>query len=96
VNSRIPSAGGPTSRRSTNGISARSLRGPVFITDYPKEIKAFLHALKRRREDVAACDLLVPGIVSSSAVPSAKSGTTGLVGRMAEMNIPAEPLKRYI
>ncbi|MCL2354234.1 MAG: asparagine--tRNA ligase, partial [Defluviitaleaceae bacterium] len=43
-------------------ISEVLFKKPVFVTDYPKDIKAFY---MRRNEDgktVAACDLLVPGI----------------------------------
>lgn len=36
--------------------------GPVFLTDYPKEIKAFYMRLNVDNKTVAACDLLVPGI----------------------------------
>jgi asparaginyl-tRNA synthetase len=37
-------------------------RGPVFITDYPKDIKAFYMRLNDDGKTVAACDLLVPGV----------------------------------
>ena len=43
-------------------ITEEVFKKPVFLTDYPKEIKAFY---MRRNDDgrtVAACDLLVPGI----------------------------------
>ena len=36
--------------------------GPVFLTDYPKDIKAFYMKLNEDKKTVAACDLLVPGI----------------------------------
>ena len=35
---------------------------PVFVTDYPKEIKAFYMRLNDDKKTVGACDLLVPGI----------------------------------
>ena len=35
---------------------------PVFVTDYPKEIKAFYMRLNDDGKTVAAVDLLVPGI----------------------------------
>ncbi|MBO6047943.1 MAG: asparagine--tRNA ligase [Erysipelotrichaceae bacterium] len=38
------------------------VKGPVFLTDYPKEIKAFYMRLNDDKKTVAACDLLVPGI----------------------------------
>jgi asparaginyl-tRNA synthetase len=36
--------------------------GPVFVTDYPKEIKSFYMRLNEDGKTVAACDLLVPGV----------------------------------
>ena len=36
----------------------------VFLTDYPKEIKAFYMRLNDDGKTVAACDLLVPGLVN--------------------------------
>lgn len=35
---------------------------PLFVTDYPREIKAFYMRLNDDNKTVAACDLLVPGI----------------------------------
>ena len=37
-------------------------RGPVFVTDYPKEIKSFYMRLNDDGKTVAAMDLLVPGV----------------------------------
>ncbi len=43
-------------------LSEKVVDGPVFITDYPKEIKAFYMRLNDDNKTVAATDLLVPGI----------------------------------
>lgn len=43
-------------------LSEKLVNGPVFITDYPKEIKAFYMRLNDDNKTVAACDLLVPGV----------------------------------
>ena len=43
-------------------ICEEIVKGPVFLTDYPKEIKAFYMRLNDDGKTVAACDLLVPGI----------------------------------
>ncbi|QQK07516.1 asparagine--tRNA ligase [Miniphocaeibacter halophilus] len=43
-------------------LSEKIANGPVFITDYPKEIKAFYMKLNEDGKTVAATDLLVPGI----------------------------------
>ena len=43
-------------------ITEKIYKKPVFVTDYPKEIKAFYMRLNDDGKTVAACDLLVPGV----------------------------------
>lgn len=43
-------------------LSEVVFKKPVFVTDYPKEIKAFYMRLNDDNKTVRACDLLVPGI----------------------------------
>ncbi|SHD77256.1 asparaginyl tRNA synthetase [[Clostridium] ultunense Esp] len=43
-------------------ISEKIFEGPVFVIDYPKEIKAFYMRLNDDGKTVAAMDLLVPGV----------------------------------
>ena len=43
-------------------ITEKIFKKPVFVTDYPKGIKAFYMRLNDDGKTVAACDLLVPGI----------------------------------
>lgn len=43
-------------------ITEEIFKKPVFVTDYPKEIKAFYMRLNDDNKTVAACDLLVPGV----------------------------------
>ncbi len=43
-------------------LSEKLFGKPVFVTDYPKEIKAFYMKLNPDEKTVAACDLLAPGI----------------------------------
>ncbi len=43
-------------------ITEQVVKGPVFLTDYPKEIKAFYMRDNEDGKTVAAVDLLVPGI----------------------------------
>lgn len=38
------------------------IKGPVFVTDYPKDIKAFYMRVNEDGKTVAACDLLVPTV----------------------------------
>ena len=41
-------------------LTEEIIKGPLFLTDYPKEIKAFYMRLNDDGKTVAACDLLVP------------------------------------
>ena len=43
-------------------LTEQIFKKPVFVTDYPKEIKAFYMRLNDDGKTVAAMDLLVPGI----------------------------------
>ncbi len=43
-------------------LTEQVFKKPVFVTDYPKEIKAFYMKLNDDNKTVAAMDLLVPGI----------------------------------
>ena len=43
-------------------ITEEVFKKPVFVVDYPKEIKAFYMRLNEDGKTVAACDLLVPGV----------------------------------
>ena len=43
-------------------LSEEVYKGPVFVTDYPKEIKSFYMRLNDDNKTVAATDLLVPGV----------------------------------
>lgn len=43
-------------------LTEKIFKKPVFVTDYPKEIKAFYMRLNEDNKTVAAMDLLVPGV----------------------------------
>jgi asparaginyl-tRNA synthetase len=43
-------------------IAEQVVKGPVVITDYPREIKAFYMRLNDDEKTVAAMDVLVPGV----------------------------------
>lgn len=43
-------------------LTEKVVKGPMFIIDYPKEIKSFYMKQNDDGKTVAACDLLVPGI----------------------------------
>jgi len=43
-------------------LTEKVFKRPVFVTDYPKEIKAFYMRMNEDNKTVAAMDLLVPGV----------------------------------
>ena len=60
---------------------------PVFVTDYPKEIKAFYMKLNPDGKTVAACDLLVPGIGEIIGGSQREDNFEKLLKRMKELNL---------
>jgi asparaginyl-tRNA synthetase len=77
-------------------ICEKIANGPVFITDYPKDIKAFYMRMNDDGKTVAACDMLVPGVGELIGGSQREERYDHLVRRMNELNIPLEPLKWYI
>lgn len=69
--------------------------GPVFITDWPKDIKAFYMKLNDDNETVAAVDLEVPGSGELIGGSQREDDYDKLINRMKEMNIPRENLEWY-
>ena len=69
--------------------------GPVFITDWPKDIKAFYMKLNDDNETVAAVDLEVPGSGELIGGSQREDDYDKLINRMKEMNIPLESLDWY-
>ncbi len=64
---------------------------PVFLTDYPKEIKAFYMRLNDDGKTVAAADLLVPGIGELCGGSQREERIDVLEKRMGEMGLnPAD------
>ena len=60
---------------------------PVFVTDYPKDIKAFYMRLNDDNKTVAACDLLVPGVGEIIGGSQREERYDVLKSRMAEMDL---------
>ncbi len=77
-------------------ICEQVVQGPVFLTDYPKDIKAFYMRLNDDGKTVAACDLLVPAIGELVGGSQREERYDMLKQRMDDMNIHAESLKWYL
>lgn len=72
-------------------LTEQSFKRPVFVTDYPKEIKAFYMRLNDDGKTVAAMDLLVPGVGEIIGGSQREEREEMLLKRMSEYSInPAE------
>lgn len=72
------------------------VKGPVFLTDYPKEIKAFYMRLNEDGKTVAACDMLVPGVGELIGGSQREERLDVLQNRMAEIGMKEEALDWYL
>ena len=70
--------------------------GPVFIKDWPKDIKAFYMKLNDDKETVAAVDLEVPGAGELIGGSEREADYDKLVKRMKEMKVPVEGMEWYL
>ena len=70
--------------------------GPVFITDWPKDIKAFYMKLNDDNETVAAVDLEVPGAGEIMGGSQREDDYNKLVKRMDELKMDKTDLEWYI
>ena len=69
---------------------------PVFVTDYPKEIKAFYMRLNDDGKTVAAMDCLVPGIGEIIGGSQREERLDVLTARMAELGLKEEDYWWYL
>ncbi len=69
---------------------------PVFVTDYPKEIKAFYMKLNEDGKTVAAMDCLVPGIGEIIGGSQREDDYDKLVKRMEECGLNQEDYNFYL
>ena len=69
---------------------------PVFVTDYPKDIKAFYMRLNDDGKTVAACDLLVPGVGEIIGGSQREERYDVLKKRIEEMGMDPEDYKWYL
>ena len=77
-------------------LSEKVVDGPVFVTDYPKEIKAFYMRLNDDNKTVAATDLLVPGIGELIGGSQREERYELLDKKMEELGFNKEEYKWYL
>ena len=77
-------------------ITEQIFKKPVFLTDYPKEIKSFYMRLNDDGKTVAASDLLVPGIGELVGGSQREERYDYLVKRMKELGMKEEDYDWYL
>lgn len=77
-------------------LTEKEFGRPVFVTDYPKEIKAFYMKLNDDQKTVAAMDCLVPGIGEIIGGSQREDDYDKLVGRMEELGLNKEDYDFYL
>ena len=77
-------------------LTEKHFRKPVFVTDYPKDIKAFYMRLNDDGKTVAAMDLLVPGIGEIIGGSQREERLSVLESRIEEMGLDKESYWWYL
>ncbi len=77
-------------------LTEEIFKKPVFVTDYPKDIKAFYMRLNEDGKTVAAMDCLVPGIGEIIGGSQREERLDVLKARMAELNLSEEDYWWYL
>ncbi len=77
-------------------LTEKEFGRPVFVTDYPKEIKAFYMKLNDDGKTVAAVDCLVPGIGEIIGGSQREDDYDLLMKRMEELGLPKEDYDFYL
>ena len=77
-------------------LTEEHFKKPVFVTDYPKDIKAFYMRLNDDNKTVAACDCLVPGIGEIIGGSQREERLDVLKARMKELNLNEEDYWWYL
>ena len=77
-------------------LTEQIYKRPVFVTDYPKEIKAFYMKMNPDGKTVAAMDCLVPGIGEIIGGSQREDDYDKLAARMKELNLREEDYGFYL
>lgn len=77
-------------------LTEKEFKRPVFVTDYPKEIKAFYMKMNEDNKTVAAMDCLVPGIGEIIGGSQREDDYDKLVARMEELGLNKEDYDFYL
>ena len=77
-------------------LTEQVYKKPIFLVDYPKDIKAFYMRLNDDGKTVAAMDLLVPGVGEIIGGSQREERLDVLTARMAELKLSEEDYWWYL
>ncbi len=77
-------------------LTEQVVKGPVFLINYPQEIKAFYMRLNDDGKTVAACDLLVPGVGELVGGSQREERIDVLENRMKELGMKLDGYQWYL
>lgn len=77
-------------------LTEQIYKRPVFVTDYPKDIKAFYMKMNDDNKTVAAVDCLVPGIGEIIGGSQREDDYDKLLARMKELDLNPEEYDFYL
>ena len=77
-------------------LTEKIFERPVFVTDYPKEIKAFYMRVNEDNKTVAAADMLVPGVGELIGGSQREERLDVLLKRMKELGLNEEDYGFYL
>lgn len=77
-------------------LTEEIIKGPVFLTDYPKDIKAFYMRMNDDEKTVAAVDLLVPGIGEIIGGSQREERVDHLIARMEQLGMDTNAYDWYL
>ena len=91
-----PKQGEDLAKEHEKYLTEKYFKAPVFVTDWPKDIKAFYMRLNDDQETVAAVDMLVPGAGELMGGSQREERIDILEKRMKELNVGTKDLDWYL
>lgn len=91
-----PEQGEDLAKEHEKYLTEEHFKSPVFITNWPKDIKAFYMKVNEDNETVAAVDLLVPGSGELMGGSQREENYEKLIARMDELNMKKDELDWYL
>ena len=77
-------------------LTEEVFRKPIFVTDYPKDCKAFYMRLNDDGKTVAACDMLVPGVGEIIGGSQREERYDVLLSKIEDMGLTADDYDWYL